>query len=462
MASPNPETTPRSWLQRLALHRPDLRAWALYDWANSAMVTTVLAAVFPVYYYRVACAGLPPGEATRRYALCTTIALGGIALAGPLLGTLADVTAAKKRLLGGFMSLGVLAVAAMYWIQEGDWLLASLLLIVASIGASGSFVFYDSLLPHVARREELDRLSTSAYALGYLGGGLLLALNLAWIRFPGAFGLPSGDALSATERTLPARIAFVSVAVWWALFSIPLFRRIPEPPRSGGLETAAAAPALRVAWRRLRATGRELRTYRHAFLMLLAFLLYNDGISTVIKMASIYGTEIGIATPALLGAILLVQFVGIPCSLCFGALATRIGAQRALYVALLVYAGISIFAYFLRTAAHFYVLAIAVGIVQGGAQALSRSLFASLIPRQRSSEFFGFFAVLEKFAGILGPALFAIASSVTGSSRSAIASVIVFFIAGALILRAVDVDAGRRIAGAAELETAADNAPAGG
>jgi UMF1 family MFS transporter len=240
------------------------------------------------------------------------------------------------------------------------------------------------------------------------------------------------------------------VAVWWVLFSIPLFRRVPEPVVRRDPAVRGAVHAVAATARRLRATGRDLRAHRNAFLMLVAFLLYNDGISTVIKMASIYGTEIGIETPALLGAILLVQFVGIPCTLLFGQLAARFGTKPTLYGALVVYVGIAAFASFMRTAAHFYSLAVAVGVVQGGAQALSRSLFASLIPRQRSSEFFGFFAVLEKFAGILGPALFALASALTGSSRSAIASVVVFFVAGALLLRTVDVEAGRRTARAAE------------
>jgi MFS transporter, UMF1 family len=438
------------WLERLGLHRPELRAWAFYDWANSAMVTTILAAVFPVYYYKVAGAHLPPGVATQRYALCTTAALAGIALLGPALGTLADVTAAKKKFLGGFMGLGVVAVAAMYWIEAGDLGLASALLILANLGASGSFVFYDSLLPHVARPQEMDRVSTAGYALGYLGGGLLLALNIAWITFPGAFGLPSGDHLSPTERTLPTRLAFLSVAIWWAGFSIPLLRRVPEPRVQAAALRPAGRGAIAETGRRLRTTFRDLRAFRPAFLMLLAFLLYNDGISTIIKMASIYGTEIGIDTRSLLVSILLVQFIGIPCSLLFGQVAARVGTKRTLYAALAIYIGIAMLAAFMRTAAHFFALAVAVGFVQGGAQALSRSLFASLIPRQRSSEFFGFFAVLEKFAGVLGPAFFVLASRLTGSSRNAIVCVVLFFVAGALLLRAVDVDAGRQAARAAE------------
>jgi UMF1 family MFS transporter len=436
---------------RLGLPRPELRAWVLYDWANSAMVTTIVAAVFPIYFYRVAGDGLPPGEATRRFALATTVGLALIAVLAPLLGALADVTAAKKKLLGSFLTLGTLSTAGLFFVQHGDWQLASVLLVLANVGASGSFVFYDSLLPHIASRREMDRVSTAGYAAGYLGGGLLLALQLAWIRRPDLFGLPSGPGLTPAESTLPARLAFLSVAVWWLAFSIPLLRRVREPAvRPAPGETAGRA--LVHAWRRLRRTSHELRRHRQAFLLLLAFLLYNDGIATIIKMATIYGTEIGIEPGALILAILLVQFIGIPFSVLFGVLAGRIGAKRAIGVALVVYVGIAALAYFMRTAAHFFILAVAVGMVQGGAQALSRSLFASLVPRRQSSEFFGFFAVLEKFAGIAGPALFALAIQLTGSSRAAIASVVLFFVAGALILRRVDVDAGRRAAQAADAE----------
>jgi UMF1 family MFS transporter len=245
-------------------------------------------------------------------------------------------------------------------------------------------------------------------------------------------------------------LAFLSVAVWWFVFSLPLLRRVPEPPVVGRPPGSGAA-AVRAALARLRESSRDLRAYRNAFLMLLAFLLYNDGIQTIVKMATIYGTEIGIGSNALIASILLVQFVGIPFTILFGRLAERLGTKPTLYVTLIAYTGIAILAYSMRTATHFLMLAVAVGLVQGGAQALSRSLFASLIPRQRSSEFFGFFAVLEKFAGILGPALFALAIQWTGSSRNAIASVVVFFAAGALLLRRVDVEAGRRAARADEM-----------
>ncbi len=449
VTSDSPQRVGRSVLERLGLHRPELRAWALYDWANSAMVTTIVAAVFPIYFYRVAGTGLPEGVATQRFAVATTLSLLAVALLAPVLGALADYAAVKKRLLGTFLGLGVLAVAGMFFVHRGDWVLALILFMLADIGASGSFIFYDSLLPHVAREDEIDRVSTAGYALGYLGGGLLLALNFAWIQWPQWFGLPHGDGLSEAQATLPTRLAFLSVAVWWLVFSIPLFRRVPEPPRH--LETGERLELnlVRVACTRLHKVFQELRQYKQAFLMLLAFLIYNDGIGTIIKMAAIYGTEIGIDQGALIASLLLVQFVGIPFAVLFGALAGKIEAKACILLALLVYVGIAILGYFMTNAFHFFLLAILVGMVQGGAQALSRSLFASMIPKEKSAEFFSFFAVSEKFAGIFGPGLFAATIALTGSSRYGIVSVILFFVAGGILLSRVDVSQGQRVAHAA-------------
>ncbi len=440
----------RGALSRLGLHRPELRAWALYDWANSAMVTTIVTAVFPIYYASVAGADLPAGAATFRYGLSSTVGLALIALLAPILGAIADCVAIKKRMLGLFLGVGVSAVALMYLIQRGDWLLASILFVFANVGANGSFVFYDALLPHLARPEEVDRVSTAGYALGYVGGGLLLALNLAWIQKPAWFGLPSGPDVSPAEATLPARLAFLSVAAWWLLFSIPLLRRVPEPPVEPAVVAMRGVGLVRAALGRLRGTFRELRTYRQAALLLLAFLIYNDGIGTIVRMAAIYGTEVGIGRGTLIASILMVQLIGIPFTFLFGALAGRIGTKNAVTIGLLVYGVVSFIAYFMKSGLHFILLAALVGMVQGGTQALSRSLFASMIPRQKSAEFFGFFAVVEKFAGIFGPALFSLAIGVTGSSRSAILSVVVFFAAGGVLLRAVDVEEGRRAARAGE------------
>ncbi len=431
---------------RLGLGRPELRAWAMYDWAASSVQTTIMVAVFPIYFVKVAGAGIAESGATQRLATINSIALVIIALVSPLLGAISDYRAAKKRFTAIFMGIGIIGCCGLFLVQSGDLDLASWLFILVMVGVAGSYVFYEALLPHIARPEEIDRVSTAGYAIGYLGGGVLLAFNLAWIQMPGLFGLPAGPGLSGSDATLPVRLAFLSVALWWGLFSIPLFRRVPEPPARLEPDEGPRRNPVVAAFVRLEETFRELRTYRQAFLMLLAFLIYNDGIQTIIKMATAYGTEIGIGQSALITAILLVQFVGIPCSFLFGAMAGRIGAKRALFLGLLAYTVISILGYYMTNATHFFILAGLVGMVQGGTQALSRSLFASMIPRHKSGEFFGFFSIFEKFAGIFGPLIFAATIGLTGSSRNAILSVIGFFAMGAALLALVDVKEGQRVA----------------
>jgi UMF1 family MFS transporter len=425
----------------------------MYDWASSAVWTTIIVAVFPIYFVKVAGAGMAESGATQRLATINSLALVIIAVLSPILGAISDYRGNKKRLLGLFMGLGVAAVLGMFLIQRGDLGLASTLFTLSLVGVAGSYVFYEALLPHIARPGEIDRVSTAGYALGYVGGGILLALNLAWIQRPDWFGLPSGPDLTEHQATLPVRLAFVSVALWWVIFSLPLFRRVSEPRPSLEPDERREENPVKAAFIRLAETFRSLRSYRNAFLMLLAFLIYNDGIQTIIKMATAYGTELGIGQNALIGAILLVQFVGIPCSFLFGMLAGRIGAKRALFLGLVAYTVISLLGYFMKTATHFYLLAGLVGMVQGGTQALSRSLFASMIPHHKSGEFFGFYSVFEKFAGIFGPLIFAGTIAATGSSRNAILSVILFFAIGALLLWPVNVAEGQRIARAADQAT---------
>jgi UMF1 family MFS transporter len=266
---------------------------------------------------------------------------------------------------------------------------------------------------------------------------VLLVVNLAWILSPTSFGIP--DAVAAIKWS------FVSVAVWWLAFSVPLFRRVAEPPATPLDPSAARYSSFALPFAQAWNTLRELRTrHEQAFLMLIAFLLYNDGIQTIIRMASIYGAEVGIDRNAQIAAFVLVQFVGVPCSFAFGAAADRIGAKRAIFGAIVVYIGISALGYFMTTTWHFFALAFLVGMVQGGSQALSRSLFARMIPKHKSSEYFGFFSVFEKFAGVAGPALFAASVSIFGSSRAAVLSVILFFIAGAAVLARVNVAEGER------------------
>ena len=432
----------RRLMERLGLGRRDLRAWAMYDWANSAVQCTIVAAIFPIYFQKVAAAGMPGPVATSRFAWASTIAILIVAVVAPLLGAVADYAAVKKRLLAVFLAIGASATAAMFFITRGEWMLALVLFVICNVGVAGSIVFYESLLPHIAGDDELDRVSTAGYALGYLGGGVLLAINILMMSKPAWFFLPS--------REVAVRASLASVAVWWVLFSIPLFRCVPEPPRRLERGERPEGNALVMAGRRLLETFRELRRYKQAFMLLLAFLIYNDGIQTIIRMATTYGTEIGIDENAMIGALLVTQFIGVPFGFLFGFFAQKIGAKRAVFIGLMVYAVITVLGYFMRTATHFFLLAVMVGMVQGGTQALSRSLFASMIPKHKSSEFFAFFGVFERYAGILGPALFAWVVANSGTSRNAILSVLAFFIIGGALLTLVDVDRGREAARDAE------------
>ena len=419
----------------------------MYDWAISAVQTTVMAAVFPIFYIQVAGAEAGATKANQWWAISNGIAIAIVAVLSPILGAIADFAAAKKKLLAISTGFGVLACGAMFFIESGDLTFASVLFMLVAIGAAAAVVFYDALLPHIASQSEVDRVSSAAYAIGYLGGGFLLAVNLAMIQKPAWFGLrePGG--------TLPVRLAMVSVAIWWLIFSIPLFRHVPEPPRRLEEDEQAGQNAIRVAFSRLLETFHELRSFKHAFLMLVAFLIYNDGISTIQKMAAAYGTELGIRRESLITAILIVQFIGVPATFLFGFLARWIGAKRSILVGLVLYLVVSAIGYSMKTATDFYILAGLVGLVQGGTQALSRSLFSTLIPRYKSGEFFGFYSVFSKFAGIFGPLLFAGIIGATGSSRNAILSVSAFFLIGGALLMFVNVDEGARNARAAEAAT---------
>lgn len=422
----------------------------MYDWGISAYETTIVTAVFPIYFGAVAAAGLADGQGEAYLGFANSLTIGIVALISPILGAMADYAAVKKKLLAVFLAGGLLATAAMFLIESGQWILGFVLFVLAGVGAQGSRVFYEALLPHLADNDEIDRVSTAGYAMGYLGGGLLLALNLAWIQRPDLFGLPSGDGLSGSEATLPSRLAFLSVAVWWLLFSIPLFRRVPEPERALEEGEQLGENPFKVATRRLLETFRELRSYKQAALMLLAFIIYNDGISTMQRMATIYGEGIGIDTGALITAILLIQFVGIPATFAYGALAGMVGPKRSIFLGLIVFIGVSVLGYFMQTATHFFILAIFVGLVQGGVQGISRSLFASMIPKHKSGEFFGFYSVFSRFAAVLGPFLFGVIALSTGNSRYAILFLISFFVLGAFLLLFVDVEEGREEAKRAE------------
>ena len=498
--------------------RQMINAWCMYDWANSAFATTILAAVLPVYYSQVAASGLPAATATAYWGLGLSLSLVIVAVLSPILGTISDVVRSKKRFLTAFALLGTVGTGLLVFVDTGDWLLASVLFVLARIGFTGANVFYDALLPHIVEEEEQDAVSTRGFAMGYLGGGVLLAINVLMIEvLPGTWG---------------PRLSFLSVALWWGLFTIPILTRVPEPPAAtASMETGENV--LAVSFARIFETVKDIRRYRDLFVYLVAFLIYNDAIGTIIGMASIYGAELGFGSIQLILALLLVQFVGIPFSLIFGrlpngketrrpiflafilfnlvamplvgivgartlpqavtgarfqtspeqgaedapsgnlglimalilgvqavgavlafvlgprlftVLAETLDTKRTIVLALVVYVVVAVWGFVLNSVIEFWMLAWMVAVVQGGSQALSRSLYAKLSPASKSGEFFGLFGVMEKFSAILGPLLFAGMAGVFGSSRPAILSLILLFGVGIALLSRVDVPEGVRVA----------------
>ncbi|RWZ55247.1 MFS transporter [Halobacillus fulvus] len=406
-------------------------SWMLYDFGNSAFATTMMAAVLPIFYYDVAAKGVQESLATSYWGYSQSIAVLIVALLAPILGAISDYSAAKKRFLFFFAYMGMIASVLLAFVGEGDYLFASLLLIIGTIGFSASNVFYDAFLPEVSDEKNIDQISAGGYALGYLGGGVLLAINLLMILNYDWFGFP--NSLVATQWV------FVTVGIWWFIFSIPLLKNIHEEkkvkqPRSRSYAT--------IGFTRLKSTAKELKGYKQLLIFLVAFWLYNDGISTIIKMATIYGRDIGIDSNDLITALLITQFVGIPFAFLFGQLAKKIKAKPALMIALFIYLIIVGLGYFMTTALHFYLLAFCVGLVQGGAQSLSRSIFGRMVPGNRHAEFYGFYGISAKFSAIFGPFVFALVGQLTGSSRLGILSLMFFFIVGILLLWKVDIEKG--------------------
>jgi len=408
-------------------------AWAMYDWANSAFATVILATVLPIFYKDVAGVNLPGNLATSYWGYTQTIAMIIIAVISPILGAAADYSDSKKSFLKFFVFLGITGTALLFFVNEGSYLMASFFFIIANIGFSGGNVFYDGFLTDISDSDSIDYVSSLGYASGYLGGGLLLAVNLLMISKPGLFGISS--------VTAATQISFVTVAIWWLVFSLPAFKYLPAPNKK--VEKIPLDQYTKMAFGRLKSTFVHIRKYRELWKFLLAFWLYNDGIGTIIRMATIYGREVGIGQTDLIGALLLTQFVGIPFALIFAKIAGKITAKKGIYLALIIYTGITFYGYFLDSALDFWILAGIVGMVQGGAQALSRSLYGAMVPESKSAEFFGFFGVSSKFAAIVGPTIFAYTGQLTGSSRYGILAVASFFILGMIFLSRVDVEKGK-------------------
>ena len=419
---------------RGVLRRKPVVGWALYDWANSAFATTVMAGFFPVFYSAIT---RDMSTEDSQFWFNVTLAAASILIAAfaPILGAVADRGGARKKFLVFFASVGILMTAGLAWVHAGHWWMGLLLYGLGTVGFSGANVFYDSMLVDVAEESELDLVSALGYSAGYIGGGLLFALNVLMVQKPEWFGL--SDAGSAVKAS------FLSVAIWWALFTVPLLRSVREAPTE---DQAAPLEAVRAGLRQLLETLKEIRQLKVLLLFLVAYWIYIDGVNTVIKTAVFFGDRIlGLEQGALITALLLTQFVAFPAALGVGWLGQRIGPKPAILIGIGVYLVALVYAWrFLQDEGDFYVLAVAIGLVQGGVQSLSRSLYARLVPSSKTAEFFGFFNMVGKFATIFGPVLMAFTPMLIpgATERDGIVSLTLLFIVGGFLLSRVRVSDG--------------------
>lgn len=402
-------------------------AWALYDWGNSAFATTVLAGLFPVFFKQYWRTGVPPEESTAQLAVFNTAAGVLIALLAPLLGAIADCAGGRKRLLALFTMTGTIATASLALVGQEGWLAAGLLFAAGIVSFQGAIIFYDALIVEVAQDREVDWVSALGYSLGYLGGGLLFALNVAMTLKPEWFGL--------SGRVQAVKVSFVTVALWWGAFTVPLLLGVRERTPAGN---PGWGRALHLGLHQLRGTLRELLARRPLLLFLVAYIIYIDGVGTVIRMATDFGLSIGLRSDSLITALLLVQFIGFPAALAFGKLGQKIGARKGILIGLGVYTGAILWGSQMTEGWEFYILAALIGLVQGGVQALSRSFFARLVPPARAGEFFGLYNMVGKFAALFGPALMGTVTWVSGSTRIGIVSLVLLFVVGGGLLMKVD------------------------
>jgi MFS transporter, UMF1 family len=399
----------------------------MYDWANSAFATTVMAGFFPLFFKKYWAGGMSATESTFMLGNANAMASIIVVVLAPILGAIADKGGAKKRFMLFFAVMGVVMTGSLYMVAQGAWAMALTVYIMAVLGFSGSIVFYDALLLDVAEEKYFDMVSAIGYSLGYLGGGLLFAFDVVLTLYPQTFGLE--------DVSQAVRVSFISVAIWWGMFSIPVILFVKE---DRGHATMGLAAAVSGGCKQLIQTFQRIRTLKITFLFLGAYWLYIDGVDTVVRMAVDYGLSLGMESNHLMTALLLTQFVGFPSALVFGRLGERLGARHGIMLAIVVYFMVIVWAYQMQQVWEFYLLAVIIGLVQGGIQALSRSLYARIIPRSESGEFFGFYNMVGKFAAVLGPLIMGWVAITTDSPRLSILSVLILFIAGAVLLAMVN------------------------
>jgi len=426
--------------------------WALYDWGNSAFATTVMAGFFPVFFKQYWSVGADVNASTAMLGFGNSAASLLVALMAPVLGAIADRGSAKKKFLTFFAYLGVLMTAGLFFVGKGQWEWAIFLYVMGVIGFSGGNIFYDSLLPSVAGEKKLDSVSSLGFAMGYLGGGLLFLVNVLMTLKPALFGLP--DAAAAV------RYSFLSVALWWGLFAIFTLVWVEEPTGTG---KDKGPNVIAEGLRRFARTLGQLRQMKTLLIFLLAYWFYIDGVDTIIRMAVDYGMSLGFEANSLIVALLIVQFIGFPFALLFGWLGQKWGVKKSIYLTLVIYIGVTLYATFMSRKIEFYLLAVAIATVQGGVQALSRSWYARMIPANRAAEFYGFYNMLGKFAAIIGPALMGIVGLTARrmlmpaspteiqmqavgqlAARWSMASVIILLVIGMVLLYFVDEEKGKQ------------------
>lgn len=414
------------------MYNKSIIAWAMYDWANSAFATTVMAGFFPLFFKLYYSAGSDALISTAQLGFSNSIASLVVALIAPVLGAIADSGFYKKKFLLFFAAIGILMTASLYFVEKGMWEFAAFIYVSAAIGFAGSNLFYDSLLPMVASKKESDRVSVLGFSLGYLGGGILFLINVMMYKYPESFGI--------SDQIQAIKISFVSVALWWVLFSLPLMIFVKE--RKGRI--SSLSKNITEGYRSIIKTFQKIRTLKTVSLFLIAYWLYIDGVNTIIRMAIDYGMSIGLETSDLIVSLLIVQFIGFPATLLFGKLSHFASAKSLIIAALCVYIFVTTWAVFIDSSSDFFILALLIGMVQGGIQALSRSFYLRIIPHNNIAEFFGFYNLLGKFAAILGPLMIGFMGMATGNSRIGIASIVLLFLAGGFLLLKVDENQGEK------------------
>jgi UMF1 family MFS transporter len=416
-------------------NRKKVWSWAFYDWANSAFSTTVMAGFFPIFFEKYWSNPDDVIQSTYQLGWANSLASIFIAAISPFLGAVADRGSAKKKFLFFFAYLGILMTGGLWMVGQGEWQMAIVFYVVASIGFLGGNIFYDSLLPSIATNDEVDYVSSLGFAVGYIGGGLLFLVNVLMYLYPEWFGI--------ADVSTAIRLSFLTVAVWWAIFTIPILLFVPEPKNKNKVPLLYA---LKAGAKQLKETYNHIKELRVIGIFLLAYWFYIDGVDTIIRMAVKMGSSMGFEAGVLITALLMVQFIAFPAALLYNRFAQKIGTKNAVFVAIGGYGVITFLGYFMTNPIHFYMLAAMIGLFQGGIQALSRSLYARLIPVGKEGEFFGFYNMLGKFAAVIGPVLMGWVTLVTGNVRFGILSILILFIIGAILLSKVDFEEGKKLA----------------